>query len=158
MWPEIVKYLAQFPSAVLTGIDRDGYPFSLRCTPQVDEANQVLRVANIGGANPGGANLGAASLQPGPAGLLCHSHNEQIWDLKSFQVLGRLEQSAQGWIFRPERFIPGSGITGMSGQMQFIFKARAEAAKYLQKRGLPRPKVHWDEFKALRDEVKKSVS
>jgi hypothetical protein len=148
MWPEIVKYLSQFPNAVLTGLDRDGYPFSLRCTPQVDETNQVLRIANTGGA----------PLQPGPAGLLCHSHNEQIWDLKSFQVLGRLEQTPEGWVFRPERFLPGNGITGMSGQMQFIFKSRAEAAKYLQKRGLPRPQVHWDEFKALRDEVKKSAS
>lgn len=44
MWDEVTKGLAQFPDAVLTGVDADGYPLSIRCQPQVDTPNQVLRV------------------------------------------------------------------------------------------------------------------
>lgn len=144
MWNDIVTNLGKFPNAVLTGIDLAGYPFSVRCKPQVDENRQVLLIEP----------LGDISLQPGRAGILCHYHDEQLWDLKSFQIHGSLERADQGWVFRPERFIPWGSTSGQLDQMRSLFKARAVAGKYLQKRGLPRPKVRWDEIKALREEVK----
>ena len=54
---------------------------SVRCHPQVDEAEHVLRVhlpADI-------------QIAPGPAGLLCHSHDEKLWHLKIFALQGMLE-------------------------------------------------------------------
>jgi hypothetical protein len=44
MWAELVKNLKAYPSAVLTGLDVDGYPFSVRCIPQPDPSKEVLLV------------------------------------------------------------------------------------------------------------------
>lgn len=144
MWDKIVAALNQFPSAVLTGLDADGYPFSQRCKPQPDHARQVLSIAPFG----------EARLQPGPASLLCHSHNEEIWNLKSAQVLGRIEQSEQGWVFIPERFLSGMAPSPLD-QVQSLRNNQAEAKKYLEKRGLSRPRVPWEEIRALQAEGKK---
>jgi hypothetical protein len=143
MWPEIVKSLGKFPSAVLTGVDRDGYPFSMRCNPQIDESRRVLHILRADDSR----------IQPGRANLLCHSHNEQLWDLKSFQVLGRIDETEQSWIFHPERFIPGTGLEGQVGQMKGLFKARQDAAKYLQKHGLARPRINWEEYEKVKKEA-----
>ena len=49
MWDEIVGQLADFTTAVVTGVDDTGYPFSLRCKPDLVE----LRVGDDGrGFNP----------------------------------------------------------------------------------------------------------
>jgi hypothetical protein len=145
MWAKLVKSLAIFSSAVLTGLDADGYPFSVRCTLRPDHERQVLNV-----------HLPAASgIQPGLAGLLCHSHDEWLWNLKSFGIQGRLEQEAGGWVFHPLRFIPGAGMEGPLGQFRMIQKGRKSAQQYLEKRGLPRPAVDWQGIKALRAQLKK---
>lgn len=139
MWLEIVKQLAAFPSAVLTGMDTAGYPFSIRCQPQPDPVTQVLRVSMPTGTN----------LEPGPAGLLCHKHDERLWNLKSFVVCGRLEQDDQGWFFRPQHLIPGMGMGGLMSGVRFVLNGRRNTRRYLEKRGLPRPQVPWDEVKAM---------
>ena len=146
MWNEIVINLGKFPNAVLTGIDTNRYPYSIRCTPKVDEDRQVLHVLLPSDT----------FLQPGPADLLCHSHNDQVWDLKAFQVLGKLEQGEQDWIYYPEQFVPGAGLQGPLDQIRALFKARADAKKYLQKRNLPRPKVQWDELNQVKAEARQS--
>jgi hypothetical protein len=146
MWSDIVIHLGQFPNAVLTGKDREGYPFSIRCKPQVDEGRQVLHIPPFE----------QGFIQEGPAGLLYHSHNEALWDLKAVQILGRLQQAEGKWVFYPERFIAGAGLQGPVDQMRQLFKARADAKRYLEKRGLPRPKVRWDEIEELKAEIKNS--
>lgn len=146
MWHEIVSNLPKFSSAVLTGTDADGYPFSIRCKPEVDQARQVVRI-ELSDEVP---------IQPGPTSLLCHSHDELLWDLKAFLVRGRLEQDENGWILWPEKYIPGGGIEGPVANMRSLFKTRAAANRYLEKRGLSRPSVPWEDIKALRKEAKKS--
>lgn len=140
MWAEIQQHLQRFSSPVLTGIDRDGYPFSIRCVPEPDEALRVLRVYLPEWAR----------IREGPASLLCHGHNELLWDLRSFMVRGRLE-SAGGdtWLFWPTRFVPGIGIGGLAGMVRFALAKRRTAARYLQRRGMPRPKIDWMQLKAL---------
>ena len=86
MWPELLRRLPRFPSAVLTGLDASGRPVSVRCQPTPDQQAQVLRVAIPDGLE----------LAPGPAGLLCHHHDEQLWRLNSFLVRGGLERDDQG--------------------------------------------------------------
>src|SRR5439155_8514181 len=71
MWREITRHLGSYPSAVLTGYDASGYPFSVRCRPKVDAAARIIRV-----------DVPAeAGLKPGPASLLCHSHNQASVEL-----------------------------------------------------------------------------
>ncbi len=138
MWDKVVQNLALYPSAVLTGVDADGYPFSIRCKPEIDAAQQVLRIQTA-------PNL---TFQAGPAGLLCHYHNEELWDLNSFMVRGELEAAEGEWIFRPKEFYDGNA-KGLA-LIGFVRKARREANNYLKKRGLSRPQIPWDEIEALK--------
>src|SRR5438094_882171 len=104
-WPmrnEIGKHLRGFRSAVLTGLDRDGYPASVRCVPRFDVVRHLIDVDVPTGVG----------LRPGPACLLCHRHDERLWNLKSFVARGTLEQDDRGWHLRPTQFVPGMGIGG----------------------------------------------
>ena len=138
MWPEITKGLALFPDAVLTALDAEGYPLSMRCQPREDTDARVLRV-------PGGVDM-----RPGPASLLCHYHDENLWKLRAFLVRGRIEPADDGWVFHPEKFIPGGGMGGPLGDLRAVVEARRTARRYLAKRGLPRPVIPWNRIKATK--------
>jgi hypothetical protein len=104
MWHEVVRRLPRFSGAVLTGLDSDGDPVSVRCRPTLDQQAQVLRVLVPDG-------LG---MVPGPAGLLCHQHDDQLWGLKSFVLRGTLERTGHGWVFRPHQLVRGMDTTAIS--------------------------------------------
>lgn len=146
MWREIRRYLRKYPSAVLTGLDSNGYPFSIRCQPVPDELLQALRIAVPNGID----------LRPGPASVLCHSHNLFLWKLRSFLVRGSLERIHGSWVFRPAQFVPGIGVGGLAGMIRFATKKRRAANRYLQRRGLERPKVPWRELRRLQRAVRRS--
>ncbi len=76
-----------------------------------------------------------------------------MWNLKSFLVRGRLEQGQGGWTFVSERFVPGAGIGGARGMVRAMIDMRRNAAGYLQKRGLARPRIPWDEIEAVKDQA-----
>ena len=139
MWNKITRNLKKYQSAVLTGIDAHDYPFGVRCVPEMDANAQVLRVQ----LPPG------VQLQPGPASLLCHQHNELLWNLESFLLRGSLMQDGQGWSFQPQQFIPGSPGTGLRALLPFVrwvLDCRRSARLYLETRHLPHPRVPWDEI------------
>jgi hypothetical protein len=139
MWPEIVRHLYQFESAVLSGLDEEGYPFSVRCRPYADASGaEALRIWLAPGT----------PFRPGPASLLCHSHDENLWNLKSFLVRGVLVKDAGGWSFEPNRFIPGMGIGGLPAMIRLFLGSRRKARRYLRERDLARPSIPWDEINA----------
>ena len=140
MWDEMRKGLAQFPDAVLTVVGADGYPLNIRCQPQVDEDDRVLRVQTARGVD----------LRPGPASLLCHSHDENLWKLRSFLIRGQIEPADDSWVFHPEKFIPGGGMGGPLGALRAIVEARRTAKRYLTIRHLARLAIPWDKIKATR--------
>ena len=142
MWPEIVKRLPRFASAVLTGLDRDGDPVSLRCQPTLDHHAQVLRVAV-----PDGLGMVA-----GPAGLLCHHHDEQLWSLRSFLLRGTLEQTDHDWVFRARQLVAGMDTTPLSN-LRLLRNGRRTARRYLAARGLPRPTIPWAHYQLLKDQA-----
>lgn len=140
MWDEIAEHLPDFKSAVLTGLDADGYPYSVRCRPYTDPVRRVLRMrlpANI-------------AVRSGPASLLCHGHDENLWNLKSFLVRGELSRDARGWSLRPRRFVPGAGIGGPIGVLRFLAGSRRTAGRYLERRELSRPRIPWEEINAVK--------
>jgi hypothetical protein len=143
VWDEMVRHLSDFESVVLTGIDEEGYPYSVRNRPRVDPFERMLPVE---------IPLGTP-VQPGPASLLCHRHDENLWKLKSFLVRGTLTREGGGWIFRPERFVPGAGIGGPIAMVRFVAGARKTARRYLEKRGMPRPRIPWDEINAIKAQI-----
>lgn len=142
MWDKIAANLTKYNSAVLTGLDYGGYPYSLRCKPTPNEAEQTLTLDVPDNSG----------IQPGPASLLCHSHDQQLWSLNSFSVRGTLERHGDGWRLRPEQFTAGTPESPVD-MVRFLLAARKSAANYLKKRNLPRPAVNWDQIKALWQEA-----
>ena len=137
MWAEIARYVPTFRDAVLSAPDGAGYPCSVRCAPRLDAAGRIVRVA----VPPG------VELRPGPASLLCHSHDEQLWHLRSCNVRGTLERDEQGWLLRPSRFIAGGGTGGALATLRLVRDLRRTAGRYLATRGLPAPVVPWERIK-----------
>ncbi len=143
MWSKIARYLPEFESAVLSALDAGGRPFSLRCRPRPDRAAAVLRL-----------DLPTAiDLPAGPASLLCHRHDERLWNLKSFVLRGELEQGDGGWVFRPLAFIPGVAIGGLWSYVRFLRDGRRTTRRYLETRGLDRPQIPWDDWLAVLSEA-----
>jgi hypothetical protein len=143
MWPKTTSQLAKYPTVVLTGLDADGYPFSLRCVPQPDAAREVLHLLLPE----------YATLQPGPASLLCHYHDDALWNQTNFVLRGTLTHEANEWSFKPTQFIEGAGA-GMSMFRQ-IREGRGAAQRYLSKRNLSRLKIPWDQLKAIYDQAQR---
>jgi hypothetical protein len=144
VWDEIVEHLAGFESAVLTGVDAEGYPYSVRCRPRADPVGRVLRV-RLPAEIP---------IRSGPASLLCHSHDANVWNLRSFLVRGELGSDARGWKLHPLKFVPGAGIGGSMGVVRFVVGSRRNARRYLDRRGLSRPRVPWAELVAIKAQAK----
>jgi hypothetical protein len=139
MWSDIVKYAGEYESAVLTGMETGGYPFSQRCRPEPDAARKRLYL-DLPRWIP---------LEPGPACLLWHRHDAHLWNLHSFVVRGTLIHEETGWYLQPAQFIPGVGIGGWRSYVHFLLDGRRTTRRYLQRRGLSRPKLNWHEWEDL---------
>ena len=145
MWAEIIKRLPDYRNAVITGVNAQGYPSSVRCRPEPDSAAQILKIQIPESAH----------IQPGPASLLCHKHDEQFWNQHSFIVWGTLDRCDNSWMFHPLRFTPGAAPDILS-LVRFVSNARRAARQYLEKRRLPRPQIPWNEIKTLWAEVERT--
>ena len=141
MWDKAAGWLGNFPEAVLTGLDSGGYPVSVR----VDTQGYDAVTGELPATLP--ETLGAVE---GPANLLCHYHDEKMWNIKAIQIKGRLEKRGDAWVFVSTKFNPPSR-TGLFGFMRSL---HVSAQKYLDKRGLERPAVNWAAIK----EIKRRVS
>lgn len=137
MWPKLLSRLKRYPTFVLTGLDPEGYPYSVRCTPEPDSATESLRLTLPD----------YVKLQSGPACLLGHYHDDQLWNQTNVMIRGKLERAGDVWLFRLIQAVEGAGA-GMSLLRQ-IREGRSAAQRYLQKRGLTRPKIPWDKLKAI---------
>lgn len=136
-----LSVLATYPSAVLASRTDDGMP-SLR------------RVRVVGPGAAGRLRLDVPpdeQLREGPASLLAHGHDEELWNLRSVVVTGELIE-ADGWRFRPVRVVDGAGATGPLVLLREIRRLRGSAQSYLDERSLPRPEVTWSGIRALGDE------
>jgi hypothetical protein len=132
-----VGRLPEFSSAVLAAFDTDGRPTLLRTRPTAESGSLVVAADG-------------EPLRPGPASLLCHSHDEKLWTLRSFVATGDLAQGADGgWRFTPRRHIPGGTRMGPLRMIRTIRQLRSTAAGYLDRRGLARPLISWDEYRPL---------
>ena len=143
MWADLYKAVPNFSTAVLTFRDPDGYPSSTRCSFVADAATQSF-VLDI----PAGVTV-----QPGPASLLWHRHDEQLWNQVSYTTRGRLEQMDGAWRYTPTRYSPGLGVGGVPAFIGFVFGARRTTRRYLHRRHLARPKVPWDQIIAIKKQA-----
>jgi hypothetical protein len=132
----------RFDSAVLTWIGNDGFPFSVRCRP-IWETRNTTRVDE-----PDGLDASA-----GPASLLYHSHNSQLWKLRMLLAIGEITHGSDGWRFRLERI--RSGVAGLNKLhwVRSFFNARRTTKRYLVERRLSRPEIPWRRINQLKREA-----
>jgi hypothetical protein len=138
-YAEVVRRLPTYRSAVL-GVQRgDDLPSLRRVQVAVDAGARTFRLED-----PTGEPLSA-----GPASLLLHRHNDRLWDLHNFVVLGELAHHDDGWVFVPTRFVRGSDGLDPVAVVRAVWQMRRSADRYLSRRKLDRPQIDWDEFKRV---------
>ncbi len=141
MWIEAAKWLNKFGEAVLTTLDADGYPVSIRVDPRTYDATTGTLTAVLPDT------LGAVA---GPANLLCHYHDEKLWKLNAIGIKGRLEDRDGAWVFQSTHFDAPSKLAFV----HFLRGTSQAGQRYLDKRGLERPEVNWAAVKELQRRVK----
>ncbi|MFJ9627121.1 pyridoxamine 5'-phosphate oxidase family protein [Streptomyces sp. NPDC101175] len=129
--------LARFPSAVLAARDAFGAPVLARTRP-------VPRADGFAVEVP--ADCAAAE---GPASLLVHRHDELLNHMHNALVRGTLKAVGDAWLLVPDKVVEPMGTGRPTDAFRVLRETRRSTARYLERRGLARPRVRWEEFKAL---------
>jgi hypothetical protein len=99
MWhPRLDEFGERHPTAVLSIVSPDGFPFSIRTPVKSDPANRLIRIH---------AELSGAPLQPGLGCLTAHVHAQDFAWQENFQVRGDLLLRDGRWILVPRRLVGG---------------------------------------------------
>lgn len=129
--------LASLPTAVLTGRDASGAPVLARTRPRPTPEGYLVEVP------------ADCPVEPGPAGLLVHRHDEHLDHMYNALVRGVLCPTPDGWLLVPTTVIEPMGSGGPKDALRVLRQAKRATDRYLTRRGLERPKVEWDRFRAL---------
>jgi hypothetical protein len=113
--PRLGELGTTYPTAVLSIVCPDGFPFAVRVPVSIDPADRWIRI--------GGAPVGIP-FQSGLACLTAHVHNEQFTWQRNFQVRGDLERRDDGWVLIPHRLV--GGFEAPAGRLAVL---RANARK-----------------------------
>jgi hypothetical protein len=130
-WDERILELGdRYPTAVLSIISPDGFPYAVRVPIEVDRQAQQIRLMQTPGGVP---------LQPGLACLTAHQHNEQFTWQTNFQVRGDLISHEGGWALAPHKLVGGFEIPRSRLALTGLFvrktlKYRQAAKRELTKR------------------------
>ncbi|MEU5633309.1 pyridoxamine 5'-phosphate oxidase family protein [Streptomyces rishiriensis] len=129
--------LARYPSAVLAARDAAGAPVLARVQPKPTASGYALLVPSDCAATPG------------PASLLVHRHDERLNHMRNALVRGRLTDSGTRLVLVPDRVVQPMGSGRPSDALRLLRRTQESTDRYLERRGLPRPAVQWNEFRAL---------
>jgi hypothetical protein len=120
----IAELGTRYPTAVLSIVAPDGFPFAVRIPVRVDEAKRWIRIE--------GAPVGIP-FQPGLACLTAHAHEEQFTWQQNFQVRGDLAFTEGSWVLIPHKLVGGFEVPPSRLAM-----LRANAAKVRRFRRIAR--------------------
>ena len=99
VWDERLDLLGKgYPTAVLSLVSPDGFPFSARVRVEVDRAAQRVRIAS------GAVGL---PIEPGLACLTAHDHAPDFTWQRNFQVRGDVVSEDGGWALVPHKLVGG---------------------------------------------------
>jgi hypothetical protein len=119
----------RYPTAAISLVAPDGFPFSVRVPVNADERGGCVRLL----AEPEGVPL-----QPGLACLTAHRHDQALTTQSNFQVRGDVEQDEQGWRLVPHQVVGGFELppgrlavmrANFAKSRRFHRKAKEEHAK-----------------------------
>jgi hypothetical protein len=99
--PRIGELGTTYPTAVLSLVSPDGFPFAVRVPVRVDGAKRWVRIE---------ADPDAVPLQPGLACLTAHGHAQKFTWQQNFQVRGDFVRADDGWALIPHKFVGGFEI------------------------------------------------
>jgi hypothetical protein len=119
------------PTAVLSIVCPDGFPFAMRVSVRADEQSRLIR---IDGPPEG------APLQPGLACLTAHSHDPESASMENFQVRGDLIMREEGWALIPHKLVggleaPASRVALLRANAGKAIRFRRTAKRELARRG-----------------------
>ncbi|MBV8997579.1 MAG: pyridoxamine 5'-phosphate oxidase family protein [Solirubrobacterales bacterium] len=129
--PRLNELGTAYPTAVLSIVCPDGFPFAMRVAVRAHQADRLIRL----NAPPAGAPL-----QPGLACLTAHAHEEGLSSMQNFQVRGDLVQEDGGWALRPHKLIggleaPASRVAMLRANAGKAVRFRRTAKRELSRRG-----------------------
>jgi hypothetical protein len=127
--PRVEELGIKYPTAVLSIVCPDGFPFSVRVLVRVDSAARCIRIEGAPTAVP---------LQPGLACLTAHLHNDQFTWLQNFQVRGDLVSGDDGWVLVPHKLVGGFEAPKSRLAMLRVNAAKARRFRRTAKRELAR--------------------
>jgi Pyridoxamine 5'-phosphate oxidase len=116
--PRLNELGTTYPTAVLSIVCPDGFPFAMRVAVRAHEADRQIRIKDP----PAGAPL-----QPGLACLTAHAHDPSFGAMQNFQVRGDLVMREGGWVFIPHKLV--GGLEAPSSRLALI---RANAGKAIR--------------------------
>jgi len=139
MWHQAADSIGRFPEVIFTALSFDGYPVSVRQrSPRYDAETGEMRVRIPA----------SVAVAPGPANLLAHYHDENLWNLTMIRIKGRVERRSKDWVFISTEFTPTP--RGRLKPRWLMAKAMRRASRrYLATRDLKRPEVDWATIKSL---------
>ncbi|MGV9376568.1 pyridoxamine 5'-phosphate oxidase family protein [Nonomuraea sp. NPDC003707] len=129
--------IARFPSAVLGARDDSGAPLLVRTRPKATTDGFTI------------ATDAADDIVPGTASLLVHRHDERLNAMHNALIRGELHADGDQWTMVPRKVIEPAGSGRISDALHTLRNARRSTLRYLERRGLPRPRVQWDQFQLL---------
>ncbi len=153
MWNELLIACARtYPSGVLTVVEDSGYPLSVRCVVEFDDARELILFPA-----PPPDVVGRQVL----ACLLFHRHNADMSGQRELLIKGELREEAGVLILRPGGFLTGSGRQDTDrmpyagsplDMIRYMILGRRKARQYLAKRGKPWTPRPWGKMLRYLDE------
>lgn len=147
MWNKRLAALtSEYSTAVLSIVDPEGYPASVRCLACLDPARQVFTFPTP---------PAQAMSWRGKACLLFHQFNERLEGLRQIVILGELVCEEGVLTLQVSKFVTANGrqnndrmphATSPIHMLQFFWLGRRKARAYLAKRGTPWPPIPYEEI------------
>ena len=106
---------ARYPTAVVSLVAPDGFPFSVRLPISVDAQARRLRL--------GGAPMGVP-FEPGLACITAHDHDPEFRWQRNFQVRGDLVQENGAWALVPHKLVGGFELPPTSAIARYRLNGR----------------------------------
>ena len=132
VWDERMEELGErYPTAVLSLVAPDGFPFAVRLPISLDPSARRIRI---------GSGVQGLPVQPGLACLTAHDHHPDFLWQRNFQVRGDLVEENGGWALIPHRMIggfelpPGSTFARYRQNASRIVRFRRKAKQELRER------------------------
>jgi hypothetical protein len=150
MWnKQLAARTWHYSSGVLSIVDSNGYPLSVRCTVCLDAIHHVFMFPT--------PPPQAASWR-GKACLLFHQHNERLEGLNQLVILGELVFEEEFLTLQVSKFVTANGRKNTDQMphaasplhlLQFLWLGWQNARTYLARRGTPWPPIQYKEFERL---------